>query len=271
MVSPSACCAAPPVSNPGTALPSSAPHDDKRLHGGGCSIEWMAGGQADAHNLANHATQLVGGFDTLLGAGRTKKLMGGIDCRVHLHTVASGVARPGLATTLTAGESGRETADIFLLASGSHGASFRSAAGLPPAWPYLEKTFLHELAGVLFAAAANEKPTGFRFYDSPAWFHQGAEEYASIILMSDAASRRQVGAFYADRVRKKRDRIAFAPEVHVQDVYGDGALLVAYLVRERTVAQLLDASAGTLGDILKPDEWAGFDSWLASDAPFRVK
>jgi len=38
-----------------------------------------------------------------------------------------------------------------------------------------------------------------------------------------------------------------------------------------TVAQLLDASAGTLGDILKPDEWAGFDSWLASDAPFRVK
>src|SRR5262249_21582305 len=102
------------------------------------------------------------------------------------------------------------------------------------------KTLAHEYATILLDRLTQTKAGGWRFFDAPAWFVQGYEEYASLVL-SRPRNREVVLPEYVRR-QKDEQRVRFGATIEVQDPYVEGAVVMHFLHeqfgRERVQALL---------------------------------
>ena len=196
-----------------------------------CSLEYAAGGLRDARTLAPLIERYTAALKREFVVEGGAVLFDHVVCRVHQMGMPTALAGEGVATTLSTSAEGQYSADIFVLASSLHSATAKTALGDPMDAAYVAKTLAHELATIPIERSFATKKAGFGRTAMPRWFVQGFEEYLALTITSSRGTA--ATAKYAQRVVTKPDRVRFGPaDIAVDDAYGDGATLIAFLVDE---------------------------------------
>jgi hypothetical protein len=159
----------------------------------------------------------------MFGADRVDRALHGIDCVVHLHGKPTTTVTESWAEVTTGRRDQQYTATISILAPEGFSAAYRDVAGFAAGREHHGKVLAHEYAAILLDRIAAEKPAGWRFFDGPAWFVQGYEEYLGVALL-DAPKRDEALATFV-RAQADPDRVRFHPQA--QKPTFDEALPVA--------------------------------------------
>lgn len=189
-----------------------------------------AGFEEDAAKLRRWIGAAVKVLEAEFSDFDPKRLVEPVELEFRLYGEANEKAREGSVRLESGMADGRYRATVHLLAPSRYGRG-RSNLGEAADDEYFLGLVVHEIAAVFLDLAARAKPRGWRFYDAPAWFVQGWEEYLAVALASEH-SRTVTLPLYVDTVKTQPMRVREAPSPElfaVEDVYLDGPVLLAFL------------------------------------------
>ncbi len=215
-------------------------------------LRFSAGLEADGARAAAGVLAVHAGLSAELGVPADA-----IQPTLFWLTTASPEIRAGFATTLSTAT----TATVYLSSPTCDGEKRPRQH---------EKTLAHELSGLYLHAAVDASPAGWEFWDAPAWFVQGSEEWVTTLVHARPADIRAAAEERAVRgvVSVRDDRVA------VEDPYRDGEALVAWLVLTRgqdvlrrilaSDAPTFDAAFAEVVGVTLPDAAAAYLAWRAT-------
>jgi hypothetical protein len=123
---------------------------------------------------------------------------------------------------------GKYRATIDWLTPSGFRPGFRNSLGEPGGEDYFAKVLVHEYATILLERITRSRAKGWRFYDAPAWFVQGYEEYLGL-THSTPHNRKVVLPKYLALVKKDPHRVRIGFGLGVKDPYLDGAVLLHFM------------------------------------------
>ena len=209
-------------------------------------------------------------YEALLEEFKThnpRKMLRSVECDIYLQPQPMEYTRPGVALTLATWSNGHYDADIHILTPGAHGQLDQS--GFPPGHydrDYYHKTLLHEVSTLFLVPLARSKREGWSFSECPEWFRQGYEDYLGLMRSSERNRTERLRDYQGTLADDDRVRLG----IEVQEVYIDGAMLLAYMHDTwgpRKVQQVLVSRAPTFWGAVKReldvDIQAFYDGWQA--------
>lgn len=198
--------------------------------------------------------------------------------RVHLVSDPGSPVRPGMVATYSAQVDDGAVARVFVSSPSCVHPALRSGLGVPMDQAYMERTLVHELAGPALHQLTSIKSAGWRFYEGPAWFVQGMEEFVALSTENDDARPQHEAAWRAARDVDSRVSVRDGG-IAVRDPYVDGRMLIAYLhstIGRDGVLRLLRSEAPDFRSAFElatggsSEEFvAGYRAWMADGPPSR--
>lgn len=233
--------------------------------------------RADAELLAATLDAAIARLVTDYAAADADRLLRTATVRIRVASTPDETCGPGLATNRSSWDGARCTSEIHVLAPSAHPeptshGSPRTSMGEPMDEVYLQRVLVHEYATVLLDSICRCKPRGWSFWEAPAWFVQGSEEYLGVMYSTDHA-RRITLRKYMDETRA-RSLVSADWGLDARSPYVSGPVLVAFIHeqfgREVFVA-ILRSEQPTFGTAMRetlgvmPDEFhAAFAAWLSN-------
>jgi len=172
------------------------------------------------------------------------------DCHIYLFSSPTDKAREGYATTITKYVNNKLSAEIHILALSAHNPSSKTNVGEPIDENYFFKTIVHEYSIIILELLTIKKARGWTLYDSPYWFHDGYEEYLSLML-SSKHSKEITFIKYLNEIKQNPGRITWNNEIKVHDRYIDGSVLISFLhdlFGKRKTQAILRSTKSTFND-----------------------
>ena len=217
------------VANPDPDLSRGLPPGWRSDDGALFRLRYPDGLGDDARRVGEAVTEAITALDRWF-AGRSRPLAERrYRLTVSIYPHATDKASSVRATIVTRRGGGQASAELHLLAPSRYCRGLAGEAG-GMADAALRSLVTHEVATLYLDDLTQAKAQGWRFFEAPDWFIQGAEEYLADTLTSAAGADATAWLGRAERARIG---------ILVQDVYGDGALIVRYL-RDRFGAQVLE-------------------------------
>lgn len=196
-----------------------------------------------AHTLDDAVKQIVEDYKKLVPDA--DEIFRAASVTVHLCAEPNEHASVGQANVVTSWSGGKCTADIHLLAPSAHpdpnkpGAG-RTMAGDPFDAAYCQRVLVHEYSTVFIESLTRRKSKGWSFYEAPAWFVQGIEEYFGTTYSTAYAREKTLPAYI--RQTKEQSLVSCDFGLDVRSPYVAGPTLTAFMFeqygREKLVALL---------------------------------
>lgn len=236
--------------------------------------------------LRADATLLAGTLDAAIQAWRTDyaganadALLRAAQVEIRLAAAPDASCGVGHATNISSWDHGHCTATIHLLAPSAHpdptqpGAP-RTAMDEPQDTAYCQRVLVHEYSTVLLESITRSKAAGWSFWNAPAWFVQGAEEYLGVRYSTPHAWQITLRKYVA--ATRQGALVSNDFGLDVQSPYVAGPVVIAFIHerygRDAFIA-LLRSPAPSFGRALRetlkvtPDQfYAAFQTWLAGQA-----
>jgi hypothetical protein len=149
-------------------------------------------------------------------------------CQIYLFSSPTEKAKEGYATTITKYVGNKLNAEIHILALSAHNPSDKTNVGEPMDENYFFKTIVHEYSIIILELLTRKKTKGWTFYDSPDWFHDGYEEYLSL-MRSSKHSKEVTFIKYLNEIKNIPSHISWDNGIKVHDRYIDGSILISFL------------------------------------------
>lgn len=196
----------------------------RQVGSGATTVLYRPGFESDAEEVLESLRTVRRRLDSAFSVD-TEGLSETIRVEVRLYPGPGDTVRAGLVETRSQVDGERVDAQVAMLSPSAHPEEARTKANLPMDAAYIEKTLVHEYAGLVLAELARQNG-GRRIYDRPNWFVQGYQEYLAIRYGPERA-REKVFPAYLERVDAADlvEDSTFAPS----DPYVGGAVVVAYL------------------------------------------
>lgn len=213
---------------PVVAFAQTGSEDQRSIRESGFEVSFKAGNEADADMIAGFMRQSVAELVKEFKGHNAERILNNSLCRVIIHATPDERASEATASLISNYDGPRCMSELHILAPNAHGPAARTVTDEPKDAYYFHKLIMHEYCTSLLGAISRDKPTGWRFNSSPAWFVQGYEEYLALFHSSEHSRTVTYGKYLAE-VKRNPARVSMDFGVDVQDPYVDGTVLLKFM------------------------------------------